>query len=329
VGNPSKNDITLILEADVNVNRLNKESVDHIPITRVKPERTLVQVKPLEVIPVYWKYNFSSSLALNQTYLSYWSKGGENSLSSMVEVRGMAKYTNTAAKTQWTNSGRLQYGNIITEEYGLRTNTDILELNSQYNKVIREKMDFSAVFYMKNQVAKGYKYPNDSVVVSKFLNPGTFTIGVGVEYKPFKKTEIDFSPLSYKNTFVLDTANINQALHGIAPDKRARQEMGGQILVKNSVNILEDLNVSNSLRLFSAYLNNPENIDIDWEMNIEKSLGLYFSIKLNLHMIYDDDILFTVLDKNKEPVLLPNGSEKKSPKMQFKEFMGLTLSFKF
>jgi len=95
------------------------------------------------------------------------------------------------------------------------------------------------------------------------------------------------------------------------------------------VNILEDLNVSNSLRLFSAYLNNPENIDIDWEMNIEKSLGLYFSIKLNLHMIYDDDILFTVLDKNKEPVLLPNGSEKKSPKMQFKEFMGLTLSFKF
>ena len=45
-------------------------------------------------------------------------------------------------------------------------------------------------------------------------------------------------------------------------------------------------------------------------------------------MIYDDDIRFTVLDENKQPVLI-DGKEKKSPKMQFKEFMGLTLSFKF
>ena len=43
----------------------------------------------------------------------------------------------------------------------------------------------------------------------------------------------------------------------------------------------------------------------------------------------EDDLYNKVLDKNKDPVLLPNGSEKKSPKMQFKEFMGLTLSFKF
>jgi len=328
VGNPSKHELTLILEADVDVSRLDKEPADDIPITVAIPQRSLAKVKPLEVIPVYWKYNLSSALAVNQTYLSNWAKGGENSLSSMLDIRGMAKYTNTAAKTNWTNSGRLTYGNIITEEYGLRTNTDIFELNSQYNKVIKDKMDFSAVFYMKNQIAKGYKYPNDSVVVSKFLNPGTFTIGLGVEYKPFKNTQINFSLLSYKNTFVLDTARINQRTHGIAADKRAKQEMGGQVFLKNSTTILEELTVSNTLRLFSAYNNKPQNIDIDWEINMEKSLGLYFSIKLNLHMIYDDDIRFTVLDENKQPVLI-DGKEKKSPKMQFKEFMGLTLSFKF
>jgi hypothetical protein len=46
-------------------------------------------------------------------------------------------------------------------------------------------------------------------------------------------------------------------------------------------------------------------------------------------MIYDHDILFPVLDDNDLPVLLPDGKPKEVPKMQFKEFLGLTLLFKF
>jgi hypothetical protein len=205
----------------------------------------------------------------------------------------------------------------------------MFNLNSQFNKVIKEKIDFSAVFFMKNQVARGYKYPNDSVVVSKFLNPGSFTIGAGLEYKPFKKTTLNFSMLSYKNTFVLDTAKIDQTRHGIDADKKLRQEMGGQLVVKNSVSILDGLDISNTVRLFTNYLNNPQNVDVDWELSIERKINWYFTVLLNLHFIYDDDIRFPVLDENEQPVLLPDGSPKKSPKLQFKEFLGITLSFKF
>jgi len=327
MGNPSKNDITLILEEDINVDRMKKETSEDIPITIVKPQRTLAKMELLEAIPVFWNYELSSSFGLNQTYLSNWSKGGESSLSSMLDIKGAAKYTDTKSKIQWTNGGRLKYGTIITEEYGLRTNTDMLEMNSQFNKVIKNKIDFSAVFYMKNQVSKGYNYPNDSVVISKFLNPGTFTIGLGFEYKPSKKTQLNFSLLSYKNTFVLDTANIDQTIHGVAKDKRAKQEMGGQLLIKNSMNIFDNLKITNSIRLFSGYLNKPENIDVDWEINFDKKIKWYFSVLLNIHMIYDDDIRFPVLDKNDQPILLPDGSKKKSPKLQFKEFLGLTFSF--
>ena len=329
MGNPSKHEITLILEEDVNLNRIAKETVENIPITLAKPERSLAKVEPLKEIPVYWDYELSSSFALSQTFLSYWAKGGENSLTSVIDIKGTAKYTDTEAKIQWTNSGRLNYGSIITEENGLRTNTDMLEFNSQYNKVLKEKIDFSAVFYMKNQIARGYNYPNDSVIVSKFLNPGTFTVGLGLEYKPFKKTSLNFSPLSYKNTFVLDPANIDQTAHGIAAGKRVRQEMGGQLVIKNSLSILDDLNISNSVRLFSGYLNKPENIDVDWEINLDKRINWFATIRLNLHMIYDDDIRFPVLDDNDQPVLLPDGSAKKVPKLQFKEFLGLSFLFKF
>lgn len=329
MGNPSKNDITMILEEDVNLNRLTKETAEHIPITLVRPQLSLAKVEPLKEIPVYWSYGFSSAFALNQTYLSFWSKGGENSFSTMIDIQGNAKYTGNDSKMQWNNSARLKYGSIITEETGLRTNTDMLEFNSQYNKVLKKKIDFSAIFYMKNQIAKGYKYPNDSVVVSRFLNPGTFTIGAGVEYKGFKNTSLNFSALSYKNTFVLDTANIDQTKHGIDADKRARQEMGGQLMIKNNTNITDNLKMTNAIRLFSGYLDEPQNIDVDWEINLDLRLNWYFNISLNLHMIYDDDIRFPVMDKNDEPVKLPDGSIKKSPKMQFKQFLGLTFALKF
>jgi hypothetical protein len=328
MGNPDKKNITLILEEDVHIERIEKERVDDVPFTMATPLIDLADVEPLEEIPVYWDYDFLSSFAINQNFLSNWAKGGENSFSSLVDIRGQAKYTNKELKREWTNSGRLKYGSIVTEEDGLRKNTDLLELNSQFNKVLREKIDFSALFYMKNQIAEGYNYPNDSVPISKFLNPGTFTIGVGAEYKPFKKTSINFSLLSYKNTFVLDTGNIDQTIHGIDADKRANQEMGGQLLIKNEVTIFDDLNISNSLRLFSNYIDKPQNVDIDWEINLEKELSLFFTVLLNIHMIYDDDVRFTVFDDDENPVLLPDGSEKKVPKLQFKQYLGITFLFK-
>lgn len=328
IGNPEKNDLTLVLEEEIDLHRIEKKSADNIPITTLKPARTLIKVEPLKTIPVYWKYGLVSSFTLNQTHLSNWSKGGESSLAHSMDINTRADYTNTEAKTKWLNNVRLRYGAIFTDQNGLRKTIDILEFNSQYNKNLYNKVDFSTVFYMKHQIAKGYKYPNDSVVISKFLNPGTFTLGMGMEYQPDKNNRINLSILSYKNTFVLDTARINQKTHGIALDKRAKQEMGGQLLIKNILNLKEDLNISNTIRLFTNYFNKPENVDVDWEIDMSKRINWYFTVRLNLQLIYDDDVLFPVMDKNNKPVLLPDGSKKMEPKIQFKEMLGLALSFK-
>lgn len=318
MGNPSKYDILLILEEEINVERPEKKRVDDIPIISAEPSRSLVKLQALKEIPIYWDYGFSGSFSLNQNYLSNWARGGESSLASIIDMSSNADYHNKESKVKWSSSGRMRYGTVRTKEKGSRKNADLIELNSQYNTVLREKLDFSSVFYMKTQLAKGYKYPNDSVPVSRFLNPGTFTIGVGIEYKPDKNTSFNVSPLSYKNTFVLDTANINQTLHGIEKHKRSRQEMGGQLVFKNSLTILNGLDITNSVRLFSGYLDKPQNVDIDWEINLEKQISWYFKVRMNLHLIYDDDIKFPVQD----------GSDRKVAKAQFNQFMGLTLSFR-
>jgi hypothetical protein len=328
MGNPDKSNLTLILEDDINVDRTEKENLDDVPFTITTPLFKLAKIEPLKEIPVFWDYEFLSSFSLSENFISNWANGGETSISSLLDVKGQAKYTNKEANIEWTGNVRLKYGSNVSEEYGLRTNTDMLELDSKYNKELRKKTDFSALFHMKNQIAKGYNYPNDSIPISKFLNPTTFTIGVGVEYKPLKKTSINFSVLSYKNTFVLDTVNIDQTIHGIEKNKRAKQEMGGQILINNELRLFDDMKINNSLRLFSNYLNTPGNIDVEWEIDLEKQLSLYFTILLNIHMIYDDDIRFPKLDENGDSILLADGSEKKIPKLQFKQFLGLTFLIK-
>lgn len=329
VGNPAPHEISLLLEEDVNINRLKKEEVADLEEFVELPDRSLATVTMLNPEPIYWDHSISSVLSMNQTYLSNWSKGGESSFATMIDVLGEATYNNKEARTQWISTMRINFGTLSTKENGFRKNNDLFEINSKFNGNAWGKIGMSASFYMKNQLAKGYNYPNDSVVVSKFLNPATLTLGLGFEYKPFKNTTLNVAPLSYKNTFVLDTAHIDQTKQGIEKGKKSKQELGTQLVLISKMAPYKDLSIENRLRLFSSYLNNPQNVDVDWEVIMDQKINWFFTIRLNLHLVYDDDIRFPVLNSEGTPIILPDGSEYKVAKAQFKEFIGLSLQFKF
>ncbi len=329
LGNPGQNELSLLLEDDVNFNRMVKEDFEHLPTFVEDPGNSLLSMELLEPEPKYWDFGFLGAFVLNQTYLSNWTKGGESSLSTMMDLLAEATYNNKEANTQWISSLRMKFGTITTKDKGMRKNHDALEFNSKFNGNAWGKIGMSASLYMKHQLARGYNYPNDSVPISKFLNPGTMTVGLGFEYKPAKEITFNIAPLSYKTTFVLDTANIDQTLHGIDNNAWARREMGTQIVVSSKLAPFKDMEISNNLRLFSNYLNKPQNIDVDWELNITQKINWFFTIRLNFHLIYDDDVRFPVFDENNQPVLLPDGTEKKVADLQFKEFIGLSLQFKF
>lgn len=328
IGHPARNEISLLLEDDVSFSRMLKEEIDHLPNFVHEPDKSLFSMSLLEAEPVFWNYGFKSAFTLNQTYLSNWTKGGESSFSTMLDVLGEATYNDKEANTQWINMARMQFGTLMTQENGFRKNQDLFEISSKLNRNASGKIGMSSTFYMKNQIARGYSYANDtSIVVSKFLNPATMTIGLGFEYKPVKNTTINVAPISYKNTFVLDTALIDQTKHGIAAGKKTKQEFGMQIVLNNKISPFEDMTIVNNVRLFSSYLNKPQNVDVDWELILDHKINWFFTVRLNLHLIYDDDVKFSVLDSNGDAILLPDGEEKKVAKTQFKEFIGLSLQF--
>jgi len=332
LGNSGRNTVGLYLEQGVNFRRPPKQETGNAEArinVQQQDKSKLLEVQRIVVKQKYWKYRTEANLAFSQTALFNWVKGGEKSLSSLLDVTGYADYKNKQLDLSSNNFARIKLGFLASGDNPIRKNTDIIETNSKLNHKAFGKFDFSAIMLFKTQLLKGYNYPNDSVPVSKMINPAILTLGFGLDYKPNANTSVNFSPLSYKGTYMTDTTTIDQTKYGIAADKKSKHEPGVSVLVTHNWKPKKSLAVTNRIQLFTNYVNNPQNIDIDWEMIFTANLNWFTDLRINTHMIFDDDTKTTVLDDNDKPVLNPDGTQKKTARIQFKEMIGISLAFRF
>lgn len=333
IGSPERNTVSLraeegvmfkkqtwhdrYVDTRVNVISAEEENLRRVALTRIKPD--------------YWKFKTDLSYLLSQGVISNWAKGGENNISSVLDITSALNYDNKVTKVNSATTARFALGLQASGKYGgIRKNLDILEINSKINHKAFGKFDLSGLFQFKSQFLPGYTYPNDttSVKVSKFFNPVTFILGYGLEYKPNKNTSFSFSPLSYKGTFVHDTANINQTKYGIAADRRSKNELGAYLTINSKLVLFEKVNMTNKVQFFSNFLSKPQNVDIDWELIATMPLNWFTDLRVNAHLIYDDNTLLPLYQKG-EPVLGTDGEQKKVPLVQFKELLGVSFIFKF
>ncbi|MCC7026186.1 MAG: hypothetical protein IT265_04470 [Saprospiraceae bacterium] len=81
------------------------------------------------------------------------------------------------------------------------------------------------------------------------------------------------------------------------------------------------MTLENRLSLYSDYLNNFGNIDVDWQLQVDMIVNEYVKANIGIHMIYDDDI------KAKEEV---NGEQiTVGPKLQLKQALGIGVVYVF
>lgn len=331
VGSTDRNTLSLFSEQGVTFRRPARQvsySEARVDVKEVDKSK-LLGVQKIIIKPQYWKYRSEASFALNQGALSNWVKGGESNISSSLDLTGYADYNNKVLNVSSNNFARIKYGIIKSGDKDLRKNLDLLETNSKINHKAFGKFDFSGILLFKTQIAKGYNYPNDSVPVSKFMNPGILTAGIGLDYKPNKNTSLNFSPFSYKGTFVPDTAMIDQTKYGIDKERRSKHEPGASFLLTNIYKPGAKISVTNRLQLFTNYINNPQNIDIDWELILTASLNWFTDVRFNTHLIFDDDTKTVTLDDDKNPELGSDGKPKKTARIQFKEMLGFSFIFRF
>lgn len=337
IGNPARNTIGLYLEKSVNFRRPVRQGNYSQARINVEPidNSKLHKVQKINTKSDFWRYRSESAFALSQTALTNWVKGGENSITSLIDITGYGDYKNPELKLSSNNYIRLKMGFLKTGSEDIRKNVDLLETNSKLNHKAFGKFDFSAIMLFKTQLAPGRNYTKDgnnaetSTLVSKFMSPAVLIIGLGLDYKPNKTTSINFSPLSYKGTFVLDTIHIDPKTYGIPKGRKSLNEPGASFMITNDFRPVKNILITNRLQLFTNYIKNPQNIDVDWEMISQFSLNWFTDIRFNTHLIFDDDTKTTELDKDKHPVLNPDGTPKLTARTQFKEMLGLSLVFRF
>ncbi len=280
-----------------------------------------------------WQLGGTSTLNFSQVSLSNWAAGGQSSLSVLGLAELFANYSK--GENTWNNSLTLIYGTIKIEDQKFRKSDDKIELNLKYGRRASTNWFYSAQLNFRSQLTPTYT-ENRSSLVSNFLSPAFITASLGMDYKPNKKLSVFISPLTGKFTIVRDQVLADQGAFGVEPaatnllgnpipgtGKNFRKEFGGYVDVKFKDEIFQNVTFESKLGLFSNYLKEPENVDLNWENNFNFKVNKYISAILFVHMIYDDDINLQ-LDQNRDGTL-----ENVGPRLQLKETLGIGLSYKF
>lgn len=280
----------------------------------------------------FWKKTNSLGLDINQGTFSNWSAGGYSSVSGIVKGDFTRKYEK--GRTVWLNELKVRYGLNKQENVELRKTDDVLSLNSSigYKSSVKSNWYYSAKFTLNTQMVNGYAYPNIDEPISRAFAPAYIFMGIGAEY--FKNNfKAYISPITLKSTLVLDNTLANKGEFGlpggvfdadgnlIRPGKKSRNELGFLFTTEWNKNIMRNVNLKNNLTLYTDYLNNFGNVDVDWQLLLEMKVNSLLKATLSGHLIYDDDI------KNKRDV---NGTQiTEGPRVQFKQLLSVGLVYNF
>jgi len=282
----------------------------------------------------YWVQQKAIGLDISQIAFLNWNAGGNSSISGLLKGDFSKKYTR--GNVLWNNEMSIRYGINKQEERELRKTDDALSLLSNYGYKTSPNSNWynTARFNFNTQFTNGYAYPNTETAISRLFAPAYIFLGIGSEYvrKDWDAT-FYLSPLTLKTTFVLDQRLADLGSFGVDKaifdeegrllrrGRKTRTELG--ILFNNywKKEIYKNMIIENRLSLYTDYLNNFGNIDVDWQMQLNMVVNQYVRANIGLHLIYDDDI------KAKEEI---DGEQVTvGPKLQLKQALGIGVIYTF
>lgn len=282
---------------------------------------SFAQTNP-SVVDTSWKKGGVGALNFNQVSLTNWAAGGENSLSASAFLTLFANYEK--GRLAWGNQLDLAYGVLKSGNDDARKNEDKIEFNSKvgYKVTSTSKFYYTFLLNFKSQFDKGYTYSGDTLRTfsSKFLAPGYLLYSIGIDYKPNESFSAYLSPLTGRTIIVNDNDLAAVGAFGVDPGEKTLTQLGAYLRVMYKKDIFTNVNFQTKLELFSNYLKNPQNVAVNHEILIAMKVNKFLSANISTQMIYDDIVPITVLE----------GSAKGTgPRLQFKEVLGIGLSYKF
>lgn len=264
-----------------------------------------------------WTFNGNVALSFNQVAFSNWASGGENAYGVNAQLNYSADYKKN--KHILNNRLELAYGVNNTQSVGARKTNDKIYLSSTYGYEVANNLYISGLFTFQTQFANGYSYDDDgnSTFTSTFMAPGYLTLGGGLTWTPKPWFTATLTPATWREVFVLDEELSDAGSYGVDYGKCVFAEAGANLQMTVDKEIFKNVRLYSRLTLFSDYLENPQNVDVNWEVQVNMTINKWLSAFVSTNLVYDDNINIT----------RSNGTY--GPDLQFKESFGIGLQYAF
>ncbi len=235
----------------------------------------------------HWTRKGVFTLLANQSSFSNWQAGGQNNFAGNLGMNYDFNYKN--GDWNWDNKWIVSYGLTKIKGADTQKTDDRIELNSLLGKRATGEWFYSAFFNFKTQMDTGLDPATQSFKISHFFSPAYFQFGPGMLWKKSDNLKVNFAPATSKLIMVHDHFTEFGSSFGVEQGDTSRYELGAAINGYYKFNIMENVSVENTLNLYSNYLEEAQNVDIDYQLNIVMKINKYLSTNLAFQTIYDDN----------------------------------------
>ncbi|MBK9176641.1 MAG: DUF3078 domain-containing protein [Flavobacteriales bacterium] len=269
-----------------------------------------------------WLRSGVFSLNMTQVSLTNWAAGGFNTVSGIALFNGTANWKQ--GRKAWDNSLVLAFGGQQIADTDPQKTDDRIELNSKYGYDLGNHWYLAGVFQFKTQFTEGFDSEGNRI--SNLLAPGYALLGLGMDYKPNDNFNAFFSPSTARVVIVTDETlwggsdDPDLRVYGVKNGSTTELEVGGYIRVMYKTELAKNITFMTRGDVFSNYLRNPQNMDVNWETLWTFKVNDWFAATISTMLIYDHDTDVPRKDAD--------GNIDPGPGTQFKQTLGLGLTWK-
>lgn len=259
-----------------------------------------------------WHNEGAIALMFNQAaFNNDWTGGGTTNYAANLKFNYDFNYRYN--KLTIDNRVLVDYGLTKNkgEQYSRKTN-DRIELNSIIGtKVSDTNWYYSFFLNFKTQFTDGYDYKKEDDVLIRtrktdFFSPAYLQFGPGMLWKKNDNLKVNISPFAARITFVDKDftrveddpeaiAEFNKKKYfGVEANESTNFELGASINAYAKFDIVKNVSAENVLAVYSDYLEKPQNLNIDYTLNINMKINDYMSANLTFQAIYDENAVAAV-----------------------------------
>lgn len=247
-----------------------------------------------------WTKRGNVTVLLNQAGFSDWAGGGTNNFSATIKFDYEWEYRHKG--WDWLSNVESAFGIAKYKNAPFaRKIDDRILIQSIVGKEFTRNLSFSGFFNFTSQIGNGYKYKKDSdnneirELTTRIFSPAYFQIGSGFLWKKDEKIWVNYSPIASRLILVskkfTDDLLENETYFGVSQNKSSRYELGANLTFHSEGKLLENVNYKQDLKLFSNYIEEASNIDLDYLAQIEINVNSLLTTQLIFQLIYDDNAI--------------------------------------